>query len=781
MSTIKNIVVRFRKELLQKGEIALQKPELIKAVECIIRLALAMLLSRAEIFGGYTPFGVAIVAVSGAGIEGLFALAGAIAGSFLGGEFLWGLKYMSIAILVYAAALVFHDIKFYQKKWFMPCMASFMAACTGFVYVADAGWTLSATIFFLTETILVGGAAYFYSTALSTWADSEQLDESQEVMRTVSILILISTCLIPLSGLIPVGGISVGRLLATLILMIAAYKGGFYVGSATGAVLGLAMDAGAGGAPFFSMAYAFSGLLSGIFNKHGKLLFCLSLILANAVSVLWTWDTVFNTAILYEVFISSVIFMLLPARVMARFPINLGTGVSYYGGVRIREYSKGRVQMLSEAFKDLYMMMKNSTIMEKTNDNDVAMVFDRAADVCCRTCGRSGECWHENYVTTLDAMNDATGSMMERGRLKLEDLPVYFSENCKNLEGYIDAVNQELKALLYRRQFKSRFKESREAVFGQYFDMSGILENVATELSSDLTFEPYAERKLRRYLRSIEIEGESAVFRDRNSRLHVEIKGGNLRPLTKDTEGLDKLSGVLGVRLCEKEETARQEVWLMEAEPLAAAVGIASVKRRGQVVSGDRGTYFKTDDGILYVILSDGMGTGDEAARESGQTIRILERFLKAGMNPAAALKVLNSAMLMKSSESLGYATVDLMCVNLFTGVAQMFKYGAAPSYIKKGKTIRKINGESMAAGLVPGENSLPDVMSINMGPGNFAVIVSDGIAGEADDAWIRKLISEYSGTQSKELARIIMEKAVDRNGCEDDMTVLTIFLEERC
>lgn len=33
---------------------------------------------------------------------------------------------------------------------------------------------------------------------------------------------------------------------------------------------------------------------------------------------------------------------------------------------------------------------------------------------------------------------------------------------------------------------------------------------------------------------------------------------------------------------------------LLEAEPLAVSVGIASMRKKGEAVSGDRGTYFKT-------------------------------------------------------------------------------------------------------------------------------------------------------------------------------------------
>jgi len=769
-----------RNDLSTRSEIVLQKPAVMKGAECLARLFFALLLSRSVIFNTYTPFGVAMVAVSGTGLPGLFALIGVMLGSFLGGGFLSGLKYTAASVLIYAAAFVFRDLRAYRRAWFMPAAAAILSACTGFVYAADAGWTLAATIGFFMETCLIGGSAYFYQIALNVPKEAAEGDEQQELRRTVSLLVLTGTCLIALSGVTLTGGISVGRLTAMLLVMAAAWKGGLGAGSAVGAGLGLAMDLGAAGLPFYSMAYAFSGLFSGVFSRHGKLFFTLSFILSCDLAVLWTWNSVLNTSILYEVFIDSVLFMLIPSSVLSKLPIGYETAPSYYGGVRIREYARQRIDRLAEAFREVSATRRRAP--QRANDGDVATLFDRAADVCCRKCALAGDCWHRNYVSTLNAMNDATRPMMRRGKLKLEDFPSHFSESCKHIDRYIAAVNEELKALLYRRQYTTRLRENQEMLYGQYEELSEILQGVATELSTELTFAPFAERRLRQYLKNLELEAETAVFKDRNGRLHAEIKGGNLRPLLRDRESLDKLSAVLGVRLCEKrEETALgQSVTLLEAEPLAAAVGIAAARKRGELVSGDQGTYFKSDDGILFVILSDGMGSGDEAAGESSQTVRLLKRFLLAGLEPASAMKILNAVMLLRNEESVGLVTIDLLCVNLFTGQARLLKYGAAPSYVKNGKSVRRFEGESLAAGLMSGQGALPDVVELRLDPGNFAIIVSDGILNGEDDGWLRTLAAGYEGKAAKELARMIVEQAAEKTGRRDDMTVLTVFLEER-
>ena len=182
---------------------------------------------------------------------------------------------------------------------------------------------------------------------------------------------------------------------------------------------------------------------------------------------------------------------------------------------------------------------------------------------------------------------------------------------------------------------------------------------------------------------------------------------------------------------------------------------------------------------MLCVLLSDGMGSGESAERESLNTVRILEKFLRAGVEPATAMQILNSVMLLKNGEEWGYATVDLMCVDLFTGAVDFYKYGAAPSYIRSGRTVRRIKGLSLAAGILLGEGELPDVMHMELQEGGFALVASDGVISPESDGWLREKLLSYEGKDPQELAGDILREAAAQ-GSEDDMTVLCVYLEAR-
>lgn len=209
-----------------------------------------------------------------------------------------------------------------------------------------------------------------------------------------------------------------------------------------------------------------------------------------------------------------------------------------------------------------------------------------------------------------------------------------------------------------------------------------------------------------------------------------------------------------------------------------AVAGIAAQKKGGETVSGDAGTYFKRADGKLYVLLCDGMGSGLEANRESSMAVRLLEQFLQAGVDARRALTTLSSALALRGEETGGFTTVDLLQVDLFTGDGELYKLGAAPTYIRTGQEVRRLAGRSLPAGLAEGTDAALDQFSLHLSPGDTVLMVSDGICGAGADDWLRTKLAAFDGTSPKDLAReLITERPQD---VTDDRTALVIRLEKR-
>ena len=676
---LKTKAARVREEARETGKVILRAPALVRAAECVIRFLLGAMLSGAEIFGGYAPFGLGLVAASGSGLDGFCALLGACFGYLSFQGFAEGLRYVAGCILAFSLAFAFFDVKAYRKSWFMPLAAAGMDGITGFVYLSDRGWSPESLIFFGTELLLCGASAYFYRIAFTPWTEKRE-EEGLTPRQTVSLLILAGTLLLTLSKITLLGDLSVGRCAAAAAVMVTAYKGGIGVGATVGVACGLGMDLAAGGMPFYSMAFALSGVMCGVFHRQGRLAAALAYVLSNALAVLWTWSEGLHLSLLYEVFIASVVFLVLPERALRQVGALVAREPRHDTQERARAYVRARMEATATAFKSLYESMRSAFHPAAPNDNDAASVFDRAAGRICKRCPLQTACWQRDYVSTFNALNDALPAMLERGRGESGDFPAYFSNRCMKFPEFLSAANEELAALLCRRQFQSRLSENRSAVCRQYAELAGVLNTAAAELGAELVPDPVREKRLRQYLTAQGIDCRLAAYYDQAGHLRLELEGAGLAPLRTE-EGTAKLSKLVNFPLRAVEEGRRDRLVLVQSEPLMAVAGVAAKKKDGQTVSGDTGAWFKHDDGSLYVLLCDGMGSGSLAEQESALAVRLLEQFLRAGVRPENALRTLNSALALRNDEAAGgFTTIDLLRVDLFTGEAGVYKYGAAPT-----------------------------------------------------------------------------------------------------
>lgn len=200
---------------------------------------------------------------------------------------------------------------------------------------------------------------------------------------------------------------------------------------------------------------------------------------------------------------------------------------------------------------------------------------------------------------------------------------------------------------------------------------------------------------------------------------------------------------------------------------------IALRPKEGETLCGDQAASFEAG-GAACLLLSDGMGSGEAAHREAAMTVRLLKQFLQAGVEPLPALKTLNTALLLRCREGAGFTTIDLLRLDRSTGEAALYKYGAAPSYLKKLGRVTRYGGAALPAGL-EGADRQPDVIRFVLPPDGWLVMVSDGVVGGDGDEWLQDLLAGWGGGTPDALARRILTMSAEHGGRSDDCAVLAL------
>lgn len=184
--------------------------------------------------------------------------------------------------------------------------------------------------------------------------------------------------------------------------------------------------------------------------------------------------------------------------------------------------------------------------------------------------------------------------------------------------------------------------------------------------------------------------------------------------------------------------------------------------------NGDRCLWFAGVECRYYVLLCDGMGTGEAAAQDAQQMGTMLRRLLCAGYPAEYALRSINSICALQGRA--GAVTLDLAELRLDTGKVTLYKWGAAPSYvISRGEPI-KIGTATPPPGLSVTDGR-ETVQRLSLRRGETLVLLSDGAGGEEAlrQGWLD------DGTTAGELAARILQSSEVADA--DDATVAVVRL----
>ena len=181
---------------------------------------------------------------------------------------------------------------------------------------------------------------------------------------------------------------------------------------------------------------------------------------------------------------------------------------------------------------------------------------------------------------------------------------------------------------------------------------------------------------------------------------------------------------------------------------------------------------------ILYV-LSDGMGSGEIARKQSESVITLIELFMESGLSFPAAVSMIDS-LLETGVDKVMSATVDLAVFDLYQGVASFMKLGAVPSVIKKKDKVETVVIASLPMGFVQGAENEYQTVARNLAAGDYVILLSDGVVEafrEANytDIEFYAYIESIKAANPQNIADLIIEKAMELSDDtpKDDMTVI--------
>ncbi len=468
---------------------------------------------------------------------------------------------------------------------------------------------------------------------------------------------------------------------------------------------------------------------------------------------------------------------------------------------------RARLEALSDALGLLSQRFyKLSGKLRRPRLSELRRLTAEALDAQCAHCRMRDGCRAHSEGMTTRLSEHLAAILQRHGDIDPAELSDELYELCPYLEELCDDIRAR-----HAKLTEALAHSERSDVFAaDYAAMAAILSDVLEEDALDAQSAEENQATADRVYEYLSAEGVTVqgvvVSGGRGGRRRIIVQGVGMERLRDDVHTVrDRLESLCGARLSLPafETNAADGVSVMTVAPetvldvryagstVPAGVSPGDVQPepltdetpRGAytppAVCGDHIALFRTERACFYALISDGMGSGEDASLTSDICAMFLERMLSAGGRVEVSLRMLDSYICAKNTGTRDEcsATVDLMELDLSDGQAVFAKNGAAPTYVVREGTVYKLRSRTMPLGILKGND--PRLLRFRMHPGDVVVMVSDGVTlGNDDCPWLIDLLSSPLPPSMDTLRADIIRRALSA-GSEDDLSAIAIRVEE--
>lgn len=746
----------------------------------LVYMLCGVLVSRGAVFGSLAPFGASYAAA----VPKKYLFSSLVGTAF--GYILLNpsdsFRYIAVIVAIGGIRWLMSDLgRVSESRLFPPLVAFIPILATGAALLIVSTSTLTSFADCVIEAVLAGAAAYFISSAVKL--STEKRSIAAYTQQETASLVMTGCIVILAFGSIAFENISLGRIIAIVVVLLCARYGSVTGGAVSGVATGSVFSIASRSQGFVCGGFAFGGMMAGLFAPTGKLGCAISFVISNGVMTLAFGNTQTMAGVLIESLVGATVFMVLPKEV---------------GNIISPVFSNEKNASLGEALrKNVVMRLDFASKAVFNVKNDVNQVSDKLKKlysptfdwVCenvenevCSNCGLKIYCHENQHGVTRDDFCRLEELLETQGIVDDKDVENTFLKKCCKKREIADSMNTNYREYLSCMEAQSRVAGVRGVVAGQFVGVSDILHDLSVEFKNTMRCDNDCSDRVVTALSTLGIvPTECVCLVSDGGRMNVEIEvSGKYGKKASKGVIMREVSKSCGRRFDLPTITAegdRVRIALCEMPVYDVEIGSDQHVANNGKLCGDCIDYFNDGFGKTYAIVCDGMGTGGRAAVDGNMATSVMSRLLRSGLSADSSLQIVNSALMVKSEDE-SLSTLDVTSIDLYTGRVTLRKAGAPVTFIKKGGRVMTREMPSIPAGILNGVKFSSDTLSLTTG--DMVVMVSDGVL-TGDEKWLENLIRTWNEGSTQELARAVVTEAMKRrnDSHEDDITALALKITE--
>lgn len=423
--------------------------------------------------------------------------------------------------------------------------------------------------------------------------------------------------------------------------------------------------------------------------------------------------------------------------------------------------------------------------------DEIDEMFLRVTGKVCENCEQKAQCLGEKRVHTYQMMYEILCTAEQYGAELNVELKRKLQKRCQMAPRFLRESLETFENAKQILMWNNRMVQNREGYVGQLASFAKMIQYTTRELDAGIFRDDHLEKRLKTQLKKSGIRMLSSVFYmtpQGKYEIHLTVKTSKRR--LASTKEIAALVGKCVGRDLLPEQGERPvigedycTVAFVESARYHTLQGVAKIGKGCEKISGDTFLMADLPGGKKGIALSDGMGSGEEAFRESAMVVEMLEELLEAGFPVDTAVQMMNTALVI-GREEIRFSTLDISLFDLYNGTCEFVKAGAAATYIKRQDTVEKISSSTLPIGVLQEIEIESQVRELHSG--DYVIMLTDGVLDalpvNEQDTLLTTFIQDSRIVNPKELAHHILGQVLEWSGevPVDDMTILVVGIWKR-
>ena len=423
--------------------------------------------------------------------------------------------------------------------------------------------------------------------------------------------------------------------------------------------------------------------------------------------------------------------------------------------------------------------------------DEIDEMFLRVTGKVCENCEQKAQCLGEKRVHTYQMMYEILCTAEQYGAELNVELKLKLQKRCQMAPRFLRESLETFENAKQILMWNNRMVQNREGYVGQLASFAKMIQYTTRELDAGIFRDDHLEKRLKTQLKKSGIRMLSSVFYmtpQGKYEIHLTVKTSKGR--LASTKEIAALVGKCVGRDLLPEQGERPvigedycTVAFVESARYHTLQGVAKIGKGCEKISGDTFLMADLPGGKKGIALSDGMGSGEEAFRESALVVEMLEELLEAGFPVDTAVQMMNTALVI-GREEIRFSTLDISLFDLYNGTCEFVKAGAAATYIKRQDTVEKISSSTLPIGVLQEIEIESQVRELHSG--DYVIMLTDGVLDalpvNEQDTLLTTFIQDSRIVNPKELAHHILGQVLEWSGevPVDDMTILVVGIWKR-